>query len=235
MSEGRVTDSKAYLAYILPYAWFGVVLGIGKFVTTQYARYWAYVIAYAGALALLLWFRSLYDELDLFKLTPREWGLGILVGAVAIAVWILPYHFFVEQMRSTDSVFGKLGSPRPPFIPGQVPGFAGASFFAFRIVAYCFITPFFEELFVRSFLIRYLVNDDFRSVEIAKYTPLSFWFTVAWFSLSHPEWVVAAAYAVILNLLLYRTRKFSCCVVAHIVSNMALVAYVFATKSWYLW
>jgi hypothetical protein len=55
------------------------------------------------------------------------------------------------------------------------------------------------------------------------------------FTLAHPEWMAAAVYCVLLNLLLSWTRDLWNCVVAHGVSNLVLGVYVLWTDSWELW
>jgi len=226
-------------AHILPYAWFLVCISAFGWLQTKFgaesARYWGYAAAYGGALLFLLIFRKQYAEINFRTLAPEHWKLALIVGAVAIFVWILPYHLAAEGVRKSDSVFGWLGKPREALKPGDLPGALGVAFFVLRAIGYCFITPVFEELFVRSFLNRYMIQSDFRKVSFSDYDATSFWVSVGWFALSHPEWLVAAMFSIMLQLLLYRTRRFETCVIAHVVANVALVIYVVATGRWDLW
>jgi CAAX prenyl protease-like protein len=101
-----------------------------------------------------------------------------------------------------------------------------------RAVGYGVATPFIEELFVRSWLVRYIdVFDrggDFRAVPIAKYTLRSFAVVVVWFTLSHVpwEWPVAAAWVVVTQLWFYHRRQIGSLVIVHAASNLGILIFV---------
>ena len=63
------------------------------------------------------------------------------------------------------------------------------AFLAFRVVGAVLVVPVMEELFWRSFLIRWLVNEDFRSVPVGTFTWSSFLITTAFFGLEHDQWI----------------------------------------------
>ena len=118
----------------------------------------------------------------------------------------------------------------PPFDPSGRYVFIG-----FRIVGAVLVVPVMEELFWRAFLIRWLVNEDFRRVPVGTFTWSSFGFTVALFGLEHDQWLVGLICGALYNGLLYRTRSVWACVVAHAASNAALAAWVLARNDWRFW
>ena len=63
----------------------------------------------------------------------------------------------------------------------------GGAALAIRGMGFLSETPFVEKLFVRNFLLRFVdvfkIGADFRSVPLARYTRLNFWFTI-----SHATW-----------------------------------------------
>ena len=101
-----------------------------------------------------------------------------------------------------------------------------------RLLGFAVFTPFFEELFVRSFLLRYAdvadTGEDFRLQPIGRYRARSFLVTVVWFTFTHAswEWIVAAPTCVVLNLWLYHRGHLGAVVVAHAVANAAIGALV---------
>jgi CAAX prenyl protease-like protein len=94
------------------------------------------------------------------------------------------------------------------------------------------VTPFIEELFVRSFLIRYLDVFDrgghFREVPVGRFAWRSFLLTSLYFGFSHRpwEWPVAFPTGVLLNLWLYRRGQLGSVILAHAVANGAIWAVV---------
>jgi len=92
-----------------------------------------------------------------------------------------------------------------------------------------------EEVFWRGFLLRWIVNQDFRKVPIGAFTWPSFLVTSALFAVEHPRWLVGLMAGVAYNLLLYRTRSLYACIVAHGVTNLVLALWVLHTGRWSFW
>jgi CAAX prenyl protease-like protein len=166
-------------------------------------------------------------------------GLDALVGLAGAAVWMAPYLWFDHMAL-------------PPFMRPDPDGFdpelLGAGFvplaLSLRLVGYGVVTPFAEELFVRSWLARWLeVFDsgrDFRDVPIAHRSWRSFAGVVVFFTAGHAvwEWPVAVLWVVGTQLWFYRRRHLGSLVVVHAASNVAIfVAVVLAARGgrdlWY--
>lgn len=140
-------------------------------------------------------------------------------GLAIAALWMTPYLLF-ESL------------PRPGPEEGYQPLAFGAGrepmAWALRLVGFAAVTPFVEELFVRSFLIRLAdvveTHMDFRRVPIARFTWRSFVVTVVWFTFTHVqwEWPVALVAGVVFNLWLYRRRHIGSVIVAHAAANAAI-------------
>src|SRR6266850_4407941 len=191
------------------------------------------------AVAVALWFfRMQYEELrspmicrvsaplaDVSKPTTaagkmpalQSWLLAILVGLVAIAIWI-----------GIDPLYQNLGGGQP-FDPTTITSMAQRNLFiVVRVIGAVIVVPLMEELFWRAFLIRWLVNEDFKSVPIGTFTWASFGVTVALFGAEHSEWVAGLICGALYNWLYYKRKDVFSCVVAHAVSNAALAAWVLA-------
>jgi hypothetical protein len=97
------------------------------------------------------------------------------------------------------------------------------------------VVPLMEDLFWRAFLIRWLVNEDFKGVAVGTFTWLSFAVTVALFGAEHSEWLAGLICGALYNWLYYKRRDVFSCVVAHAVSNAALAAWVLARGDWKFW
>jgi CAAX prenyl protease-like protein len=166
-----------------------------------------------------------YPEL---RTPPPGGAVGLaqdaLVGLVGAAIWMAPMVWlgrdaFPEFLRpAPDAGFD-------PTLLGE--GFVGLAL-ALRFAGYAGVTPFAEELFVRSWLARWLeVFDsrrDFRSVPIAQPGLRSFLGVVLFFTASHVpwEWPVAVLWVVGTQLWFYRRRHLGSVVVVHATSNLAI-------------
>jgi len=183
-------------------------------------------------LALLLYFarRGLYPELGGYR-----WGLGsaadVALGVVVTAVWVGPYLLWPELRPQAEEAFD--------------PSMAGESsrglVLALRFAGFSLVTPFAEELLVRSFLMRstdaWATDLDFREIPVGAFAWRSFAVTVVWFTFTHAswEWPVAFATGVIYNVWLYRRKHIGALVLAHAATNASLFAFVALGPLFGLW
>jgi hypothetical protein len=170
-------------------------------------------------------------------LPHRRVGEAIVLGAFGIALWIALCSLQFEA---------KIAGALPEFLrPASRPGFdpfSGISdpilrsgFVAIRLLGLTVVVPLAEELFWRGFLIRWLNTPDWQVEPIGRFKVKSFVTSTLLFTLAHPEWLAAAAYAGLLNAYLLKRRDLFGCVVAHATSNLVLGVYVLGTGRWELW
>jgi CAAX prenyl protease-like protein len=205
------------LPYFAPYAVFLALVQLEE-LAPAYAA--ALLPLRVGATLLLFgwfWRRGAYPELSGYRVDARS-ALDLAAGLAIAALWVGPYVAFPALER---------GAPFDPELLGD----SRALTLGVRLVGFALLTPFIEELFVRSFLIRFaevLEGGDFRSVPLARFAPRGFALTVAWFTFSHAswEWWVALPAGVAFNAWLYWRRSVAACVVAHAAANAAIWALV---------
>jgi len=106
-----------------------------------------------------------------------------------------------------------------------------------RFLRLVVVVPLLEEIFWRGFLLRYLINEDFTQVPMGAFSWLSFGVVTAGFCFEHslPDWPAAILTGALYNLVAYRTRSLSSCVLVHAVTNALLGAYVLHTRQWGFW
>jgi CAAX prenyl protease-like protein len=92
-----------------------------------------------------------------------------------------------------------------------------------------------EELFWRSFLLRYLIASPFTAVRLGTFTPLSFGATVILFGLEHHLWLAGMVAGVAYTLVLYTTHCLWPCILAHAITNLLLGIHVLLTGEWQWW
>ena len=171
---------------------------------------------------LVFWYaaRGRYPELR--GLGPSSGiALDVLVGLLGAALWVAPFLLF-DGLRPEGAGFD-----------AGAYGAAGWAL-ALRGLGYALVTPFVEELFVRSWLLRFLdvfdTREDFRKVPIARFRWRSFVLTTLYFVFSHQswEWGVMAGWTLLTMAWFYHRRSLMALVVAHAVTNGAIFLFVLA-------
>jgi CAAX prenyl protease-like protein len=174
---------------------------------------------------LLYKYKRYYHELtfkDLTNLPATLLSCGI--GLLVFAFWI--------NMDWTLNVTGVPQGFDPALLPGRNVQIAMTFF---RIAGAVLVVPLMEELFWRSFLIRYIIDKNFDTVRMGTFTWVSFLLTVVLFGLEHNYFLAGIMAGFFYNLLLYRSRSLAHCVLAHAVTNLALAVYVVSTGKWLFW
>jgi CAAX prenyl protease-like protein len=188
-----------------------------------------YPLAYAAKIAVvavLMWVcRSAWR--DLWP-APGIAGLGLSVG-LGLGVTVL--WVGLDGHYPTFAISGN----RAAFDPAVLALGARWAFIAVRLLGLVVLVPVFEELFWRSFLIRWLIADDFKRVPIGRVTPTAAVVSSVFFGAVHPEWLPGVLTGLAWAWLLWRTKSLSACVVSHAVSNLALGVYVLAAGAWKFW
>ena len=114
-------------------------------------------------------------------------------------------------------------------------GMWATAFVVFRLCGAAITVPFFEELFTRSFIIRFVEDEYYKRVPIGHYARTSFLFALGIFVFAHPWWLVAVLWGLLIMWLLYYRRNLLLCVCAYAVSNLILGVYILHTGNYYLW
>jgi len=173
-------------------------------------------------IALVLLWRH-YKELAPIKPGFISLITALLIGGGVFILWI-----------NMDWPFATMGSP-DVYDPNLLPAGLMYAFIAIRIIGASIVVPIFEELFWRSFILRYIISPDFTSVRIGAFTLSSFIISSVLFGLEHHLWLAGIAAGVLYNLLLYRTKNLYYCILAHGLTNLMLGIYVVKTGKWMFW
>jgi CAAX prenyl protease-like protein len=151
---------------------------------------------------------------------------SVFVGLVVCVLWV-GIHELVP--------YPQLGS-RSAFDPTPLQGSPWwVAFLTIRLYGLIIMVPVMEEIFWRSFLLRYLTDPDFRRLPVGTFSASSLGIMVAASALAHPEWLVAIVASLAYALWLRRTRSLFGAIVAHGTTNAALGGYVLTTGAWQYW
>ena len=212
--------------YTAPFAAFILMLAVASWLPLD--SYWGAPLRVflLGAICFGFW----PSELSLSPLKPlASIGIGLLV----FAIWIAPDRLIPNYRHSilfSNSIIGQIHSSLP------VAALHSPFILAWRTIRAVVIVPIVEELFWRAWLMRWLINTDFRSVPLGTYSPFAFWMTAILFASEHgPYWDVGLITGIIYNLWMIRSKSVADCILMHAVTNGILSAYVIVGGQWQYW
>mgnify|MGYP003317166834 CR=1 FL=1 len=172
---------------------------------------WAYAVRTVATAAMLA-ATAASLKLKVESLKCWRWSdlvLGLGVGMVVFAMWILPEQLGWEWYKRW-CIIGEGGT--------QAVAEASAVMIAIRLIGSAFVISIAEELFFRKWLIGFA----------------GFWWMVALFAIEHDRWLVAAICGVIYGTL-YLRRGLGAACVAHATTNLVLGLWVLKTGQWQFW
>ena len=210
---------RAAVPYVLPFALFAVLTyGINLSGLHPGLGYTLKTVLVAGC---LIYFLPAYRGEIQFRIRLGDIAAGILV----FLVWI--------GLEGMYPQLGSLGGFNPYALSdGQA---AASGLIAVRIIGAALVVPIMEELFWRSFAMRFLIDSDFRSVALGRFTWFSFLLVALAFGLEHHRWLPGIIAGLIYGVLLCRSRNLFSPILAHGVTNLLLGLYVVLTQSWQFW
>jgi CAAX prenyl protease-like protein len=207
----------AYLPYIVPFALYALCTYLGDFFgITPGIVYPVKTIVVAAS--LLIYWNAYKQEI---KVT-WDW-LAVVSGVIVFLVWILPEGLYPQIGHSEFNPH--------KYAEGNVFYFI----VVFRMLGATLVVPLMEELFWRSFALRYLINTNFKSVPLGQFSWLSFVVVSLAFGFEHHRWLVGIVAGLVYAGVLYRRKNLFVPILSHAVTNFLLGLYVLTTQKWSFW
>jgi hypothetical protein len=221
--------SRAALARIAPFTAFMLLLAARGLLPAESAAGItpqgldaAAVIIVAASLA---WFWREYGELVPQTLPSANEALTAAgVGVLVFVLWI-----------QLDAPVFRIGASAGGFVPTDSAGQPNWPLIAVRWVGSTLLVPVVDELFWRSFLMRWMQSPRFESVVPQQVGVKAIVLTTFVFVLAHTWWLAAAFAGLAYAALYVRTGKLWVPIIAHAVTNGLLGAWAVHTGQWTLW
>jgi CAAX prenyl protease-like protein len=170
---------------------------------------------------------------DLARWVGRPTWWPPLLGLALVVPWV------VLAVLQREAGWGAIGGSRSGFDPwGAFPAESpwGPAFLAVRFAGLVVLVPIVEELFLRGFLMRYVVRENFWEVPFGWLAPAAAAACGIYAVATHPgEAVAALGWFAVVSGIAAATRRPIDCILAHAATNLALGAYIVATGNWWLW
>jgi CAAX prenyl protease-like protein len=208
--------------FVLPYLIFGLSGLLHNI--HPLAIYFTYALKTILVASILIIFWRSYS---LSWPRPAQLLGSIAVGLLVLAAWILPYELLTKPENLTTAYNPAAHFENTLLITLLI---------TIRILGATLTVPLMEEIFIRGFLQRYLIDQDFKTVPHGTYTHFSFWTTTAIFALAHgTEWHVGILAGTIFGAWYIYTRSLTAVIIAHAITNLALGLYVVISGKTYFW
>ncbi len=221
--------NRAALARILPFVAFMLLLAARGAVPADGSwgidPRWIYGITVLLVGGLLARFWREYGELvrQTWPSAP-EIALAVATGGVVFALWI-----------NLDARWMTIGSPTASFLPLDPQGALIWPLVVVRWVGAALVVPVMEELFWRSFVMRWVQSPQFEAVLPQRVGLKAVLLSTFVFTLAHTLWLAAVIAGLAYAWLYLRTGRLWVPVIAHAVTNGALGVWVVMTGNWAFW
>jgi membrane protease YdiL (CAAX protease family) len=170
--------------------------------------------------------------------------LAVVVGVVGVFIWVGLCQLQVEQkylVPALEAIYmdgfipsGARSSFNPLEEMASAPGLAWG-FLAVRFFGLVAVVPLIEELFLRGFVMRFVIQADWWAVPFGKVSGMALVLGTLVPMAMHPgELLAAAVWFSMITWLMVRTRNIWDCVIAHAITNLLLGIYVVWSGHWEL-
>lgn len=224
-----MTKQNIILSRVLPFAAYILFLALADYLIPLFNiagidDKWFYVIKILTVLAILLYFWRSYTELTIWP-SVSQLGYATIAGLAVLLLWILPYP-----------TWATLGDDVQGFNPIQnQTQYSAFLWLSTRILGAAMIVPVMEELFWRSFLMRWIDNKDFLSVSSANVSFFAIIVSAGLFALEHHLWLAGLFAGLIYGLLYKIYKNLWVPIFAHAVTNGLLGFWIVLTGNWQYW
>ena len=186
---------------------------------------WIYGLTVLAVGAVLAWFWREYGEL-----VAQTWP-SVSEGALAVGVGLAVFALWIHL----DAAWMQIGPATATFLPLDAQGGLIWPLIAVRWIGAALIVPVMEELFWRSFLMRWIQSPQFEGVPPQQVGLKAVVLSTFIFVLAHTLWLAAIVAGLAYAWLYIRTGKLWVAVIAHAVTNGALGVWVVMTGHWSFW
>ncbi len=213
--------------YALPFVTLVVLLGLGPYLGI--GAPFALALRTVAVLTTLLVFSR-----KVIVLRPAFPASSVLLGLAVFGIWIAPDLLWPGYRHVW--LFENALIHRPPNALAAMTLRTSAWYLCLRAGASALLIPVVEELFWRSWMMRWLISPESGKVPPGTYNARAFWLTAVLFATEHGAfWDVGLAAGVLYNWWMVRTRSLADCILAHAVTNASLAAYVLLSGRWQYW
>ncbi len=209
---------QTYFPYVVPFLVFaGFTYLVPLFNMSRFLVYPAKILS---VLVLLFFFWPRIKK----EIRPF-WDMNAVMAGIAVFIlWI-----------GLEGRYPQIGSPAGfnPYESGQ--DLYVVASMGFRLFGAALVVPVVEELFWRSFALRFLMDNNIMRIPLGSFSLFSFIFVSIACGLEHHRWLPGIFAGMLYALLLYQRKNLFSPILAHAVTNLLLGIYVIVNQDWGYW
>ncbi|MBS3935975.1 MAG: CAAX prenyl protease-related protein [Sulfuritalea sp.] len=224
---GPIERHRAALVRCAPFALYIALMAATPLLAAalpEIDRRWFYAVKVVCVAALLGLFLRAYGELRSGpRLKAGEWLVSLAVGGAVFLVWIqldLPWLSVGESAG---------------FDPRDAAGEIVWTWVLIRLCGAVLVVPLMEELFWRSFLMRWIDRQDFLALPPAAVSLRALFLSALVFGLAHNLWFAGLLAGLAYGWLYLRSGNLWSPILSHALTNLLLGLWVLHTGSWQFW
>ncbi|QGZ43274.1 hypothetical protein IP92_00768 [Pseudoduganella flava] len=214
-------------ARILPFATYMAFIALADLLArlgwSDEALRWLYPAKTAAVVGLLWMYRHHYTELAWRTLRWSQAAAAVVVGVVVLVLWV-----------NLDAAWMQVGASAG-FNPTNAAGRIDWLLVAIRVAGAALVVPVMEELFWRSFLMRWIEQRQFLNVYPARVGTMAVVVSVILFGVEHNLWFAGIVAGAAYSLLYIKSGNLWSAVLAHATTNGLLGVWVVVTANWTYW
>ena len=177
------------------------------------------------AVALAVLWRHYTELHGPARIAPRHLVLAIATGFAVFATWI-----------AFDRGWAAFESSGTGFVPLRPDGNVDYTLALLRLAGMGLVVPLMEELFWRSFLLRWIESPrNFLELDPRGVGIMPVAVTAVLFAIEHSLWFAGLVAGLSYTLVYMRSRNLWAAVLSHAVTNTTWGAWILATGNWRLW
>ena len=222
------------LSRVLPFAVYILLLALGAYLapichSLNLDDKWLYVFRIVLVALLIVYFWREFTELKFTALNVRptvtDLFVAVAAGLLVLIFWVAPFP-----------AWATLGSDHASFNPVEGETKQAAFFWlSTRILGAALVVPVMEELFWRSFVMRWVDNKNFLSIHPENISPYAYISSSALFALEHNLWLAGLFAGLVYGALYIKYKNLWVPIFAHAVTNGLLGIWVVQTGNWQYW
>ncbi|MDZ4141384.1 MAG: CAAX prenyl protease-related protein [Methylotenera sp.] len=217
--------NKPIAARAAPFVFYIVVMALsGLFADAGMDVRWIYAIRAGGTALLLMYLHNQYSELAWPPQLPLSTILlSVLMGLLVFLLWI--------NLNQPWMMVGKTSGYDPHTAEGEL----NDVMVALRLAGAVLVVPVMEELFWRSFIMRWIDRANFTALSPANISTRALFISSILFASEHAFWFAGLMAGLIYGGLYIRTQNLWAPLIAHAVTNGVLGVWVLYTGQWIYW
>lgn len=217
------------LPWVLPFALYMAFLMLegvvskSSYASVAFDARLIYPCKVACVALLLIFFWRRYEELAKFSLRLHEALWSVVVGVVVFLLWI-----------NLDQDWMSLGHAAG-YDPRNLSGNIDWQLALPRLLGAAMVVPVMEELFWRSFVLRWVAHPEFINVSPARVGMRALLISSVMFGVEHTLWLAGIVAGLAYGWLYMKSKNLWAPVLAHATTNGMLGLWVLHTGQWSFW